>query len=200
MPRDSFGAYSLPAGNPVVTGTLITSEWGNTTMEDIEAALTSSLDRQGRGGMQAPLRLTDGSLSSPGLAWVADTRSGLLREAPGQWVMVADGQIIARVSDTGGLFVTQPHLDTKTGVWVMEQGSRVYSPNNPPPGGGETFLTLTDTPPSYTGFAGQSVVVKGDELGLEFGPGGPGGPGGPSLPGRPGLPGRPSFPKKVKKM
>lgn len=46
MPRDSSGNYTLPAGNPVVTQTLITSNWANTTLSDIAAALTDSLSKQ----------------------------------------------------------------------------------------------------------------------------------------------------------
>ena len=172
MPRDSTGAYTLPAGNPVITGTVIESNWANTTLDDVSAELTNSLDRQGRGGMQASLRLADGSQSAPGLAWVSDTRSGLLREALGQWAMVADGQIIARASAATGLIVTQQHFDTAAGVEVREQGLRVYSPNNPPPGGGSTFLSLLDVQEStYVGFGGQAVSVALTEDGLVFGGG-----------------------------
>lgn len=46
MPRDASGNYTLPAGNPVVTQTLITSAWANSTMQDIAAALTDSLSKQ----------------------------------------------------------------------------------------------------------------------------------------------------------
>jgi hypothetical protein len=47
--RNSGGTYSLPTGNPVVTGTTITSTWANGTLTDIGTELTNSLDRQGRG-------------------------------------------------------------------------------------------------------------------------------------------------------
>lgn len=47
MPRDVNGVYTLPAGNPVVTGTTITSTWGNTTLSDIATALTQSLSVDG---------------------------------------------------------------------------------------------------------------------------------------------------------
>ena len=51
MPRDSQGLYSLPAGNPVVPGTLIESQWANPTMSDIGQALTDSLPRDGSAPM-----------------------------------------------------------------------------------------------------------------------------------------------------
>lgn len=54
MPR-SAGVYSLPAGNPVVTGTTITSTWANTTLADIASALTDSLPRDGSAAMTGNL-------------------------------------------------------------------------------------------------------------------------------------------------
>ena len=47
MPRDISGNYTLPAGNPVVTGTTIASTWANTTLSDIATALTQSLSIDG---------------------------------------------------------------------------------------------------------------------------------------------------------
>jgi hypothetical protein len=48
MSRNGSGTYSLPAGNPVVTGTTISSTWGNTTLTDIANALTGSLASDGQ--------------------------------------------------------------------------------------------------------------------------------------------------------
>jgi hypothetical protein len=49
MPRDGSGNYSLPAGNPVVTQTTISSSgWANPTLSDIASALTGSLARDGQ--------------------------------------------------------------------------------------------------------------------------------------------------------
>lgn len=79
MPRDSNGTYSLPAGNPVVTLSVISSTWANTTLSDISTALTGSLDRSGQGAMLAGLKLFDGVIGSPGLTWGTDTTSGLYR-------------------------------------------------------------------------------------------------------------------------
>lgn len=48
MSRNGTGTYVLPAGNPVVTGTVITSTWANTTMSDIATALTGSIASDGQ--------------------------------------------------------------------------------------------------------------------------------------------------------
>jgi hypothetical protein len=57
MPRNEQGVYFLPAGNPVVTGTTIRSDWANPTMDDIANALTGSLPRSGSAPMTGPLIL-----------------------------------------------------------------------------------------------------------------------------------------------
>lgn len=57
MSRDANGNFNLPAGNPVVTGTVITTAWANPTMADLGSALTDSLSRTGKGGMGAALNM-----------------------------------------------------------------------------------------------------------------------------------------------
>jgi hypothetical protein len=48
MSRNGSGTYTLPAGNPVVTGTTISSTWSNNTLADIATALTGSLATDGQ--------------------------------------------------------------------------------------------------------------------------------------------------------
>lgn len=48
MPRNGSGTYSLPAGNPVVTGTVISSTTQNNTLSDIATALTNSISNDGQ--------------------------------------------------------------------------------------------------------------------------------------------------------
>ena len=59
MPRNGSGTYSLPAaaGNPVVTRTVISSSWANSTLTDIATALTQSLARDGQSAPTANLPL-----------------------------------------------------------------------------------------------------------------------------------------------
>lgn len=46
--RDGSGTYTLPAGNPVSTGTTISSTWANNTLTDIATALTNSIAKDGQ--------------------------------------------------------------------------------------------------------------------------------------------------------
>lgn len=48
MARNGSGTYTLPSGNPVVTGATISSTTHNTTMTDIETALTASIAKDGQ--------------------------------------------------------------------------------------------------------------------------------------------------------
>jgi hypothetical protein len=48
MARNGSGTYTLPAGNPVVTGTTISSTWANNTLNDLGNAMTASLAYDGQ--------------------------------------------------------------------------------------------------------------------------------------------------------
>ena len=48
MSRNGSGVYSLPSGNPFVTGTTISSTTVNTTLSDIATALTASIASDGQ--------------------------------------------------------------------------------------------------------------------------------------------------------
>lgn len=66
MSRNGSGTYSLPAGNPVVTGTTITSSWANTTMQNIADALTQSVASDGQTPMTGPLNMATNNINNVG--------------------------------------------------------------------------------------------------------------------------------------
>jgi len=72
MPFNGSGTYSLPAGNPVVTGTTISSTTTNNTNSDIATALTNCLTRDGQSTPSANLPMNAKKLT--GLA--AGTTAG----------------------------------------------------------------------------------------------------------------------------
>jgi microcystin-dependent protein len=59
MSRNGSGTYNLPAGNPVVTGTTITSTWANTTLSDIASSLTGSIASDGQTPMSGNLNIAN---------------------------------------------------------------------------------------------------------------------------------------------
>ena len=72
MSRNGSGVYNLPAGNPVITGTTISSTWANNTLSDIATALTNSIATDGQTAMTGNLPmggnkitgLADGTLTT----------------------------------------------------------------------------------------------------------------------------------------
>src|SRR6266545_7983911 len=81
MARNASGTYSLPGSNPVVSGTVISSTWANTTLSDLATEMTDSLNRSGKGGMLAALGITDGTVTAPGIGFVSEASSGWWRAA-----------------------------------------------------------------------------------------------------------------------
>ena len=55
MSRNGSGTYSLPAGNPVVPATTISTTWANNTLTDIATALTGSVAADGQTPMSGNL-------------------------------------------------------------------------------------------------------------------------------------------------
>jgi hypothetical protein len=100
MPRDASGNFSLVAGNPVISGDVITSTWANSTMPDIADGLTNSLSRNGNGGMLVPLTFLDGTGGAPAIAFTNEPSLGTYRIGAGLMGFAAGGAAQVRVSDT----------------------------------------------------------------------------------------------------
>ena len=78
MSRNGSGTYTLPAGNPVVSGTTITTSWANTTLTDIASSLTGSVAADGQTPMTGALNMANNKVSAvtdPTLAQDAATKN-----------------------------------------------------------------------------------------------------------------------------
>jgi len=164
MPRNSSGSYVLPSGNPVVTRTLISSLWSNTTFGDIASELSSSLDRSGRGPMLAPLLLSSGVAGAPGLSFAAEATSGLYRAGTNdlrmqiasntiaQWLatgLVVPVGITATQSTTNGAAVTA--TGNGTGPAVSASGGNSGGAGVSATGGGTSGIGVSGTGGSSNG-------------------------------------------------
>lgn len=101
MSRNGSGVYSLPAGNPVVTGTTISSSWANTTLSDIATALTGSVASDGQTPMTGNLQM--GSNKVTGLAVATSTGDAL---SYGQAATVTDLSVTGNATVGGTLTLT----------------------------------------------------------------------------------------------
>jgi hypothetical protein len=144
MPRDSSGNYSLPGGNPVVSGTTITSSWANGTMSDIANEIGNSLSRDGQGGMRAPFKFDDGAESAPSATFTSETTLGFYKAATQDWRFVVGAQDRMRLdandpnplsiwnNDPGAQrwerVLTAGDPTNPSALW-LENGDDIYNPN-----------------------------------------------------------------------
>ena len=115
MPRNSSGTYTLPAGNPVVPGDTIDAAWANDTLNDLATEITNSLSRTGAGGMLAPFRVSNGTLSAPGVAFTNETNTGLYRAGTADIWFAIQGVPIFEWTSTG--------VTVNTGKTLTAQGA-----------------------------------------------------------------------------
>jgi hypothetical protein len=99
MSRNGSGVYSLVAGNPVTSGTAISSTWANNTLTDIANALTGSLASDGQTSLTGNLNFGTNKASNmadPTLAQDAVTLNYLTTQDVG-----FGGNITAPTQTTG---------------------------------------------------------------------------------------------------
>ena len=135
MPRDTAGNYTLPAGNPVASGEIISASWANSTMNDLGQSLSASLDRYGRGGMLAPFQFTDGTESAPGATWSNEPTTGLYRAAYGDLRFTLTGTDVQRWTSANAY------------LWRNSQWEEILTQTG---GGGDTTINNLVVTGSFT--------------------------------------------------
>lgn len=138
MPRDVNGNYSLTAGQPVVTGTTISSSTHNTLMADIAAELTDSLSRAGKGAMSGVLKLVAGALGAPGLSFSSESSTGFFLNAVGDLRAAVSGNLLwqatigeaMKLIGPGTSGATDAGLIVDTLNNITDPTTRVLSVNN----------------------------------------------------------------------
>jgi hypothetical protein len=123
MPRDGSGNYTLPAGNPFVTGTTISSSTMNSTLTDIATALTGSLSRSGSGGMLVAFQNLSGTVGSPGITWSNDTASGFYLNAAGDMRVSIGGSQVGKWTSAG--FAVTGTLTSSGALTVSSGGASI---------------------------------------------------------------------------
>jgi hypothetical protein len=94
-------------------------------MEDIAAALTNSLSRNGEGGMLAPFGFVDGTVTIPGAGFSNEPNSGLYRAGTGDLRMSVLGKDKMRWVDPGGSGLWNP----TTSQWDSLNDAVMHHPN-----------------------------------------------------------------------
>lgn len=79
MSFNGSGTYSLPTGNPVAAGTNILASWANSTLQDIAAALSLVLPRDGQSAMTGALNMgTQNILNAGAISTATLTATGVV--------------------------------------------------------------------------------------------------------------------------
>lgn len=151
MPRNGQGIYTLPVGNPVITGTTITSTWGNTTMQDIANALTGSVASDGQTTMSGPLNMGSNRINNvdnpvlPQDAATMDYVDTLVGDLGTMARQNADNVQITGGSITGTLI----NLSGTTGQFYLPRGTTAQRTGSPISG---LMRWNTDTLGTQNGF------------------------------------------------
>jgi hypothetical protein len=148
MPRNGSGTYTLPAGNPVTSGTLIEASWANNTMSDLASAITDSLARNGEGGMTAPLRFADGTVGAPGFSWTNETSTGIYRSGSGDMRVSLQGVDVGIWNSTGLTIPSAKALSVQGNATV---GGTLDLQDSLSVTGASTFTTFSATGMSWDG-------------------------------------------------
>jgi len=154
MSRNGSGTYSLPAGNPVVTGTTISSTWANNTLTDIATALTGSLAADGQTTATGALKM--GANRITGLA------NGLASTDAVTLAQLNDPSITGNVDIAGTLHVAgATTLDSSltmnsTDDLKLPNGTTAQRPATPA-SGMIRFNTTLKQYEGYTSYAGATI-------------------------------------------
>ena len=121
MSRNGSGTYTLPVGNPVVTGTTISSTWANTTLTDIASALTGSLAADGQTTATGNLNMGTNKITN-----TADPTNS--QDVATKYY--TDEAIAAGLLTVTPAFVSDK-VNTATGYFQVPQGSTLQRPATP---------------------------------------------------------------------
>ena len=124
MSRNGSGVYSLPSGNPVVTGTTISSTWANNTLTDIASALTGSLASDGQTAMTGNLNANSNQIVN----LVAATVAGNAVEYAQFIAAFTDPTITGDLTVTGNIFVGEDGRFDGTGALKVPSGTTGQQP------------------------------------------------------------------------
>jgi hypothetical protein len=165
MARNSSGVYSLVAGNPVITGTIIESNWANSTMTDLSTALTDSLSRSGKGGMTAPLKNVSGTATLPAVVASSFVNTGMYWASATDLRITVNGVDRFRYQATG---LPTQEWDAVNAVW--NTSATLKDLNNPNPiinGGFEDDLWQRGTVFNFTG-AKSGIIYTADRWYIDY--------------------------------
>ena len=138
MSRNGSGTYSLPAGNPVVSGSTISSTWANNTLTDIATALSGSIAADGQTPITGALQmnsnqingLANGTASTDAInlsqLTAISSTLGTMAIQNANAVVITGGSVAV-----GSLSATSDVNFTSTGFLLIPSGTTAQRPVSP---------------------------------------------------------------------
>jgi len=141
MSRNGSGTFNLTAGNPVVSGTTISSTWANNTLSDIANGLTQSISADGQTPITGALQMNSNQIN--GLAngtsatdainlsqlTAISSTLGTMAIQNANAVAITGGSIAV-----GSLLATSDVNFTSTGFLLIPSGTTAQRPVSPTAG------------------------------------------------------------------
>lgn len=108
MSRNGNGTYNLPAGNPVSSGSVISSAWANSTLSDIAVALTGSVAADGQTPITGNLNMAGNKISNLGAGTLSTDAPNLAQVTSSVAITGGniDGTPIGQTTAAAGKFTT----------------------------------------------------------------------------------------------
>jgi hypothetical protein len=160
MSRNGSGTYNLPAGNPVVTGTSISSTWANNTLADIATALTGSVAADGQTPMTGALDMNSNKIENLTAGTVAGDAIEFTQFEAATKTAVAitggtiNGTTIGATTPASGAFTTLAASGnvsmTSTGFMLIPAGTTGQRPVSPANG----YMRYNTTTAQFEGYQG----------------------------------------------
>jgi hypothetical protein len=136
MSRNGNGTYNLPAGNPVTSGSVISSAWANSTLSDIAVALTGSIASDGQTPVTGNLNMAGNKVSNLGAGTLATDAANLTQVTSAVAITGGNingtpiGQTTAAVGSFTNLNASGDVAFTSTGSMKVPTGTLAQRNNN----------------------------------------------------------------------
>lgn len=162
MSRNGNGTYNLPAGNPVSSGSVISSAWANSTLSDIAVALTGSVAADGQTPITGNLNMAGNKISNLGTGTLSTDAPNLAQVTSSVAITGGniDGTPIGQTTAAAGAFTTltatQDVTFSSTGALKVPTGTLAQRNRN--------ALGLLRFNTTYGYFEGCVAVTAGETI------------------------------------
>ena len=134
MSRNGSGTFNLTAGNPVVSGTTISSTWANTTLSDIANGLTQSISADGQTPITGALQMNSNQINGLANGTSATDAINLSQLTAFSATLGTMSTQNATAISVGTIAATGDISFTSTGFLLIPSGTTAQRPVSPTAG------------------------------------------------------------------